>query len=644
MAHVKLSDRIKCLSSFAANVDADWMAVKWKANGYCTEYDVAKKNALTRGRKRKGDEASIAGRLEEARAIFEGVCRTDPIDVEAWVKLGFVHKRLGDLSAAEACGRRAVALQPKLGFGHYALGAALHTQGRVTEAIDCYRKAIALQSDFADTHYLLGSALQETGVPAEAIASYRRALELRPTFPEALGNLGAALIDLGELEEAGVLLERALALQPGNVITLSNLGHLLRLQNQMDEALALFRHALALAPNSTDVLAGLAGLLEKTGELDEARQLIEHGRAIAPDGPALMLVAAQLARRNKRLDEAAGMLERLRSLPLPSDISAEAQLLLGQIRDQMGDATRAYPLIVEGKRLKAVATLRSDADRLRYLDRVGMISNLASSGLAACPPTEETSAQPTPVFLIGFPRSGTTLLEQILDSHPALQSMDERGAVSHMVNRFLALAGDGKDALAALPPEIIVQLRQTYFDEVGRHIDLRPGARLIDKLPLNIVAIPVIWRVFPKAKFILAIRHPCDVCLSCLMQNFAVNEGMASFFSLDDTVRTYAAVMGAWQKYADLLPLDYHRIRYEDLIADVEGETRKLLAFLGVNWDDSVLNHTEHARQRSAINTPSYHQVTQPIYQDAKYRWKRYEQAFEPVMGMLQPYIDYFGY
>ena len=128
------------------------------------------------------------------------------------------------------------------------------------------------------------------------------------------------------------------------------------------------------------------------------------------------------------------------------------------------------------------------------------------------------------------------------------------------------------------------------------------------------------------------------------MQNFAVNDGMASFFSLEDTVHTYAAVMGAWRKYADLLPLAYHRIRYEDLVANVEGESRSLLTFLGVGWDDAVLKHTEHARKRGAINTPSYHQVVQPIYQHARYRWKRYENQFVSVMPILQPFISYFGY
>lgn len=602
------------------------------------------RNALTQGRKRKGDEASIAGQLEEAQNHFESVCRADPLDVEAWVKLALVLKRLNKLSQAETCGRRAVFLQPRLGFAHHALGVVLHAQGRTTEAIECYKAAIKHQPDFPDAHYLLGNALHEIGRPEAALQCYRRALQLHPNSPDTLCNLGAVLIDLGDHEEAALYLQRALVLQPGNIFALSNMSHVLRLQNRIDEALGMFRHALDLAPDSIEVLAGLAGLLEKTGKLEEAKLLTEQGLALSPNDPAITIVAAQLARREKRLLEASSLLEELLEQPLTPDKRAEILIELGQIQDQLGDAAKAYPAIVEGKHLKAMVTLRSDSDRLRYLDRVNLISGLVTESLASASTTANTNQFATPIFLIGFPRSGTTLLEQILDSHPGLQSMEERGAVAHMVNRFLSMTDGRNDALANLNPQEIADLQQSYFEEVVRNITLRTNTRLVDKMPLNTVGVPVIWRTFPTAKFILAIRHPCDVCLSCLMQNFAVNEGMASFYSLEDTVRTYAAVMGAWQKYVSVLPLDFHRIRYEDLIADVEGETRKLLSFLDVEWDDAVLGHTEHAKRRGAINTPSYHQVTQPIYQDAKYRWHRYKEAFEPFMSTLQPFIEYFGY
>jgi tetratricopeptide (TPR) repeat protein len=607
--------------------------------------EIPKSNVLAQSRKRKGDDAAVAGRLDEARELFESACRADSRDVEAWVKLAMVHKRLGNYAAAESCARRAVELKSDLGFCHYALGTALHCQGRTPQAIDCYRLAIRLQPGFPDAHYLLGNALHEVGKVTEAIESYQQAIRLRPDFPEALGDLGSALLALGETESARPLLEQTLKRQPGNSVALVNYCNLLRLEGNVDEAIKTFRHALDILPNSTPVVSGLAGMLEKIGRIEEAQQLVEQGLALTAEDPGLNLVAAQLERRGSRLDAAASRLEGLRKQRLPIDLDGDVRLLLGQIYDELGQTNQAYPLIAEGKRLKARLAFRDETGSRSYLDRVALISSFATSSLARTSPVP--TARPViedPVFLIGFPRSGTTLLEQILESHPSIQTLEEKGTVAAMVNRFLEHARDGEESLAALSADVLQELRETYFSQVQRHITIRQDTILVDKMPLNTVGVPVIWRVFPNAKFILAVRHPCDVCLSCLMQNFSANQGMAGFYSLDDTVETYVAVMSAWRKYVELLPLKYHRIRYEDLIADVPRETRALLDFLGVEWNDSVLDHISHARQKGTINTPSYHQVTRPIYQSAKYRWMRYRDVFNPYLPRLQSYIDYFDY
>jgi Flp pilus assembly protein TadD len=607
---------------------------------------LAKNNVLTQGKKLKADTAAREGRLEEARTLFQHVCQLNPSDAEAWVKLGLVQKRLGRFDDAETSARRAILLAPKVGYCHHALGVVLHSKGRNDEAIVAYRKAIALQPDFSDAHYLLACALHESGNLVEAIGSYRQALALRPDFPEALGDLGALFLDIGELSQGAELLARALVLQPANSAALNNMSNALRLQGKVEEAFAHYRHALCLTPDSPDVTVGLANLLEKSGELAEADELVQRTLAKLPMHPGAVLLAAQLARREKRYQEAAGLLESLRSQPMRLDMAGDVELALGQIYDQLDNPELAYPLIVSGNAKKARLSLLGESGGESYLARVALISSFATPALARCEhdETKIPSDYPAPVFLIGFPRSGTTLLEQILDSHPGIVAMEEKGAVATMVNAFLAISNGQPGALAELNDETIAQLRQIYFREAKNHVDIRPDTLLLDKMPLNTVVVPIIWRVFPEARFILAIRHPCDASLSCLMQNFAANEAMANFSSLEKTARTYATVMEAWRKYIDLLPIVYHRIRYEDLISDVEGESRRLLAFLDIAWDGVVLNHTEHARKRGAINTPSYHQVTQPIYQHAKYRWKRYERDLLPVMGILQPFISYFGY
>ncbi len=610
---------------------------------------VSRSNSLTRGKKARADAASIEGRLDEALGLFEQVCRVDPVDAEAWVKLALVQRRLGRLESAEASARRGVALAPKIGFAHHALAVVMHAQGRLPQAIEGYRRTVQLQSDFADAWYLLGCALRGVGQAGDAAASLERALALRPGYAEALGELGALKVLAGDVVSGLSLLERAAALQPDNVETQCNLAQALRVADRVPEAIATCRRALQWAPESASALAGLASLLERTGQVDEARECLVRAVSLGARHPGLDMVAANLAFRDKRFDEAAAtLLELLAGAGLDAESRAQAELLLGQVYDQQQQPAAAFELFVRGKARKGLAaSLDPGNDPAHYLQRVARLRALCGDELARATPLafEPDGAMPDPIFLVGFPRSGTTLLEQMLDAHPGLAAMEERPAVPCLVEAFWQIAGDDPAAaLARLDRRDAERLREVYFTEASRHVKLEPGQRLVDKLPLNTAAVPLIWRVFPNARFIFALRHPCDVVLSCFMQDFAINAAMAGFHTLAGAARLYEAVMGAWLHYEASLPLACHVNRYEDLIADVPGELRRLFEFLELPWDDAALAHTDHARRREAINTPSQHQVTQPIYRSAAGRWRRYADQMAPVLPVLQPFVERFGY
>ncbi|MBT9505961.1 tetratricopeptide repeat-containing sulfotransferase family protein [Rhodoferax sp.] len=609
---------------------------------------MSKKNVLTSGKKIKADFAANAGDLVQAQALFSSVCKLDPMDAEAWTKLSLIEKRLGNFIHAERSARRSLLLAPKLGYAHFALGQALHSQEKRLDAIESYRAAIRLLPDFADAHYLLGLALHEQGAVSESIISLEQALRSRPSFPEALAELGAIYINLGRIEVGLDHLQHAAALRPLDTVVLGNIGHALHLKGENPAALKNFRHALSLAPEDVDLIASLAGILEKMGETVEAKRLATQGLHLAPAHVVGNLVMAQLERREQRLQQAADRLQRLLTPTLSINLSADITLELGQIYDQMGDAMSAYPMIVEGKRKKAMAALgpNSDSTGQAYTDRHTRVRQLVTAELRSQIEVERVADvdRIDPVFLIGFPRSGTTLMEQILDSHPNIQAMEEKPAVSLMAERALEMMDWQPGFLTDLHESQLNELRQIYFMAVAKYINLRPDNRLIDKMPLNTVLVPIIARVFPNAKFIVAIRHPCDVCLSCLMQNFAVNAGMANFFNIENTVNFYSQVMDSWLHYSEQLPLNFYQLRYEDLIENIPQKSRELLDFLGLPWDDAVLRHTDHARQRGAINTPSYHQVVQPIYLRSKFRWRRYEQQLSHVLPILQPFIEKFGY
>jgi tetratricopeptide (TPR) repeat protein len=605
---------------------------------------MAKSNILTRSKKTKANALLSNGQLLEADKLFASICQTSPSDVESLVMRAIIHRKLGLFREAETLCRQALKLKPNYAWGHQVLGTALQCLGDIKQAIAHYQRAIQYDPGLAESHYLLGNALSETGSFHEAAECYRSAIQVRPDYLEALSNLGAALIAMDELLEANDVLTRVSALVPNSPQVLCNLGAVRLRTGQLKEALDKYQRALIINPESPEAISNSAILLEKMHRLDEAQEIVDRKLPRMSDNAMLVLAAARLERRKGNFQKAVTLLEKVSGQTLDGAMAGDIQTQLGLLYDRLGEVDRAYACFSEGNRLTAQSSVPVNESRYDYLQTIDRMGDYLTEGLGKLHP--ETSGSETsrdPVFLFGFPRSGTTLLGQILDSHPDLQTLEEKDTVAKMVQEFEEIAGGRENAIENLFPEEIARLRKVYYDRADSHLTRRPGAILVDKMPLNTIHAHIIWRVFPKSKFILAIRHPCDACLSCFMQSFVINESNACFFSLEDTARVYSKVMRLWQRSSSILPFSYHLTRYEDLVSNFEHETQTLLNFIGVGWNDSVMKHNEHAR-KNRISTPSYHQVTQPIYQHAKYRWRRYARQFETVLPMLRPFIEYFGY
>jgi hypothetical protein len=218
----------------------------------------------------------------------------------------------------------------------------------------------------------------------------------------------------------------------------------------------------------------------------------------------------------------------------------------------------------------------------------------------------------------------------VLEEMPVLAEVDER------------LGSDAR--LAALTSPEAAALRAGYFEALDVLSPPPPGATIVDKYPLHMTRIPIIHRIFPDAKIILVERHPCDAALSCFMANFQLNVAMRSFTDLRETALTYDAVFDAWSRAERSLPLAVHRIRYERMVEDLEGEMRPLLDFLGLAWDERVLDNRASAAMRDHIRTASYSQVTEPIYRRAAGRWRRYREQLAPVLPILAPWVERMGY
>ena len=249
-----------------------------------------------------------------------------------------------------------------------------------------------------------------------------------------------------------------------------------------------------------------------------------------------------------------------------------------------------------------------------------------------------------PVFVGGLMRSGTTLLDQVLDAHPDIAVVEERPLVSGLIARFAVDGRSYPEALPDLTEAARLEMRGWYRARMARFLPAAPTRYAVDKMPLNLVHAGLIRTVFPEARFLLALRHPCDVVLSCFMQNFQLNAWMASFATLEGAARLYRAALGAWQDYAGAFNPPHLTVRYEDVVEDLPGQAARILEFLGLPWHDAVTRFDEHARGRGVLATPSAAQVTQPIYRTSLARWRRYDFAMNQVAPLLAEEIRRYGY
>jgi len=587
-----------------------------------------------------GNALADQERLDEAVASFRRALEIQPSNPEALNNLGNALRRQGKLDQAEDCYRRALELEPRFAKALNNLGNILRSRGKPDEAEVHYRRALEINPRSSTALNNLGIALESQGKLDEAETCYRRALEIAPDYVDGLNNLGNMLINRGELDEAEACYRRALKVNPNLVHCHNGLGGVFQRRKMSHEAISHYRRALEIQPDYVDALANLAGLLEKLNRLEEAAQSAAQCLRLAPDHPLANLVAAGCDHRQGRFREGIERLEKLQPLvPSYSNIAKDIQFQLGRLHDRAGNTRKAFACFTEANRLAMQEFGQEVAERKqRYLQIIASFGEVFTrdwvDSWTPTPPFEEAE---TPVFLVGFPRSGTTLLDVILDSHPRIQTLAEKPTVYAIEHEARRLPGEYPRVVADLAPSTIESLRDAYFRAVDGFLARQPGTVLVDKHPLNMAAVGLILRFFADAKFIVAIRHPCDVCLSCFMQNFKLNNAMANFFTLEDAATLYDKVIRLWRRYVALLPHAYHLVKYEDLVDDFEGETQRLLRFLDVDWDDSVRHYEDHARQKDWIHTPSYRQVVEPIYKRAVGRWRRYTEYLEPVMDLLRP-------
>ena len=350
--------------------------------------------------------------------------------------------------------------------------------------------------------------------------------------------------------------------------------------------------------------------------------------------------------KNEKFSEAKNYLESI--LFDTKDIKNEILRVttLAKCYDRTEDNDKAFNYFTKANNLFPQIRKVKYFDKNRYLEEIKIRRKFfKKSTIEKWPTLKLSSKEPSPIFLIGFPRSGTTFLDTILRSHPLIEVIEEKFMVKKLIDSLSQLPNGGLQGLKEIENDQLKKIRKTYFESLESQIQNKNNTKLyIDKLPLNIIHVGEIVRIFPNAKFIVSLRHPCDCVLSCFMQDFELNDAMANFLNLDDAAHLYDAVMNLWTQYTSIFSINYHEVKYENLIENFEPTVRSILNFLELSWDDSVLNYLITAKKRDRIATPSYSQVTKPIYSYAIGRWQRYKKQTSNIYPILEGWIKKFNY
>lgn len=541
----------------------------------------------------------------------------------------------------------------------YFEGDALARQGRLVESLTYFRKAFTYEPAFRRARMAMVSALlilgQQSGRSSFLQEARNQCLIVLRDEPENSSvwlQLGKSCKMMEDYDAAAEALLKAVALNPECAESHCWLGNTYDQIGAFDEAIEHYRLSVKYNPHFFDAWAAMAVVAEKIQDKKSAWFAVDNGLEVAPDFPQLLQVKAKLLRQEKRYEEVLQVLEhllRLEFIPVASQLVAWEQK--GKALDALGRYSEAFDAFVTMHAIAATtpeAQSQSTADLDALIDSyrqwLGSLPSLTDAVSVTQAVAYDDVA--SPIFLVGFPRSGTTLTEQILHSHSEINSTEERQVLVELVKEMIVEYGRGAfpSILDTLDGEAIGRWRRRYWEIYELECDPLPkGQRLLDKLPLNIMHLGLIYRLFPQAPIITVLRDPRDVILSGFMQSFEPNPAMLQFASLEKGSEFYHRIMELYGLAESRMPLNQLRLRYEDLVADTESVARSLLGFLQLEWQDSVLEyyHEKHSRY---VATPSYEGVVQPVYRSSIGRWKHYSDEFAGAAQWLQAYVDAFGY
>jgi Flp pilus assembly protein TadD len=482
----------------------------------------------------------------------------------------------------------------------------------------------------------------------EALAEYQRARALSPKDAAILNAIGLCFTRLYRLEEAIAVFDEAIRYHPTYTPSYYRKGIVLGMSGDLEAAAQAHQRAVALYPRSTEALASLASIAARKDEPEKARAFAERALKINPSETTATAALALVDNSERQFERAEQHIRAV--LDNPAVVGHGRAVALGILGDALdgqnrfADAFAAYS--AENAQLLQLHAARF-AGKPRGADLAQSLAAYFETAAAenwrvSSSATSTHKAADRHVFLVGFFRSGTTLLEQVLESHPDIVTLEERDFLAEPAERYLT-NDIGLARLAALPAETLTAMRDEYWQRVHAHGLKVEGKVFVDKHPLNTLKLPLILRLFPDARILFAVRDPRDVILSSFRRHFEVNAAMYELLTLDGAARLYDSVMRLAEVLREKLSPPFLMHRYEDMIEDFSGSLHRVCDFLGVPFREEMKEFDSTARLQD-IRSPSAQQVRRGLYSDGVGQWRHYSAQLEPVRLLLLPWIERFGY
>ncbi|MBF0358170.1 MAG: tetratricopeptide repeat protein [Magnetococcales bacterium] len=605
-----------------------------------------------------GNILSQIGKLDAAVASYNLALTIKPDCVDTLNNLGNTLVEQGKLSEALKCFEKESEIDPDSPDCHFNIGNTLKKQGRVSQAVASYKKALDINPDYVDAHYNIGNIYKEQNCVDEAVASYEKTIQISPGFVDAYNSLGELFFAQGKFAEAAFCYEKTVCLDPENAFAYYNLGNIKKEQGKLNEAVVNYQKAINISSDFPEALNNLGSILKGLGRVDMAVSCYKKALVVNPNSAEAHFNLATAYKSQGDLDSAiAGYQNALASKPGYAEACfalstikkitdfSEIENLKKILDNEHSDSGKIALHFALGK---ALEDMQQDAAAFDHyiagnlIERDGFKFNIADEKMLFNKFKTQFDAEffktktgfgcidNSPIFIVGMPRSGSTLIEQILSTH------DDVFGAGELIFLMQNLLQKTPSNLLSSIPDLLADFREGDYKDLGekyieqiRGIDAR--CRFItDKMPVNFLLIGIIKLILPNAKIIHSVRSAEDTCLSIFRTRFAATPKYAyDLTELGEYYRLYREIMSHWHS---IFPASIYDCHYEKLTENQEDESRKLLEFCGLDWDEKCLDF--HKSQRSVLTASDY-QVRQPMYRSSVGGWRRYEKQLQPLIKAL---------